>query len=95
MRCPVRSAPPAVPACDVRLFRALHPYDRDTPIRIFLQKGWSLRLRCFDCGRIVEWIPPQLLERFAGRFDATRANLAQRAVCGSRHAVRAALACTP
>ncbi|HEX4184193.1 MAG TPA: hypothetical protein VHY34_13140 [Caulobacteraceae bacterium] len=82
MRRRSSSAPtPPRPERDVRIFRALHPYDRDESIRLFLQKGWSLRLQCFDCGRIVEWTPPMLLDQFGGRLDVTLADLAPRATC--------------
>ena len=59
-------------------------FDMDMPrdtIRLYLEKGWSLAVCCCDCPRIVEWTPPDLAERFAGKLDTTIAAVLARVAC--------------
>jgi hypothetical protein len=64
-----------------RLFNAVHPMMTADPLTLFLEKGWSLRLHCFDCGHMVEWSPPKLIDRFPTALGVTLGELAPRMVC--------------
>jgi hypothetical protein len=61
-------------------FRHDPQMQRDT-IRVFLENGWSLAICCINCGRMVEWTPPELLERFRDKLDLTIADLLARLAC--------------
>lgn len=81
-----RGRPPvpiATAAPTERRFIAVHPMMTANPISLFLEKGWSLRLHCFDCGREVEWTPRVLMGRFAGSYGATLGDLAPRMSCSA------------
>lgn len=64
----------------LRQFRAGGDMQRDT-IRLYLENGWSLAVCCCDCPRIVEWTPPELAERFAGKLETTIGSLVRRVAC--------------
>lgn len=53
----------------------------DDTVRTFLTNGWSLAICCRDCPRLIEWTPPELLERFGSRPDLRIADLAPRLTC--------------
>ena len=53
----------------------------DDTVRTFLTNGYSLAICCKDCPRVVEWTPPQLLERFSSKLDVGIAQLAERLSC--------------
>jgi hypothetical protein len=53
---------------------------KDT-VRTFLEKGYSLGICCRDCPRLIEWTPPELLQRFADRLDLRIADLVPRLTC--------------
>lgn len=82
-----RGRPAVAPAAGAkradRRFIAVHPMMAADPISLFLEKGWSLRLHCFDCNRELEWTPHQLLERFAGAYGVTLGDLAPRMKCSA------------
>ncbi|WP_068875988.1 MULTISPECIES: hypothetical protein [unclassified Phenylobacterium] len=50
-------------------------------VETYLKSRWSLAICCKTCERLVEWTPPMLADRFAGR-EATRiADLVPRLSC--------------
>jgi len=53
----------------------------DDTVRTYLAKGFSLAICCKDCPRLVEWTPPDLERRFAGRLGLRIADLAARLTC--------------
>ena len=53
----------------------------DDTIATYLQCGWSLAICCKACERLVEWTPPDLAERFAGREGVRVADLVPRLAC--------------
>lgn len=53
----------------------------DDTLQTFLAKGFSLAICCRACPRLIEWTPPQLLERFGSRLELRIADLAARLVC--------------
>ncbi|MDQ0462949.1 hypothetical protein QO010_000697 [Caulobacter ginsengisoli] len=63
----------------IRKFRPSY-VGRDT-IRTLLQNGYSLGICCKDCPRLIEWTPPELLERFEDRLDLRLADLVSRLAC--------------
>ena len=50
-------------------------------IRGLLEKGFSLAICCRACPRLVEWTPPQLLERFGETLDLRLVDLVPRLAC--------------
>ncbi|WP_296595513.1 hypothetical protein [Phenylobacterium sp.] len=54
----------------------------DDTVETYLAKGWSLAICCKGCARLVEWTPPQLLERFGDRPRLRIAALVERLACG-------------
>ena len=50
-------------------------------VRTFLTNGYSLAICCKDCPPVVEWTPPQLLERFSSKLDVAIAQIAERLSC--------------
>lgn len=50
-------------------------------VGVFLEEGWSLAICCKRCERLVEWTPPQLLEKFGDKIDLRIADLAPRLSC--------------
>jgi hypothetical protein len=47
----------------------------------YLENGWSLGTACKACPRLVEWTPPDLLERFGDRLELKIADLGRRLSC--------------
>ncbi len=50
-------------------------------IRDLLKDGFSLVICCKDCPRMVEWTPPELADRFAGKVDLPLIELIPRLTC--------------
>lgn len=50
-------------------------------IATFLEEGWSLAICCKACERLVEWTPPQLLDRFGAKVGLKVADLVPRLSC--------------
>ena len=50
-------------------------------VATFLEEGWSLVICCKACERLVEWTPPQLLEKFEGKVGLKVADLVPRLSC--------------
>ncbi|MEO6339628.1 MAG: hypothetical protein ABIO39_06290 [Caulobacteraceae bacterium] len=67
-------------ARQISSFRASMIGPRDT-IRAYLEKGWSLVICCKDCPRMIEWTPPELLEKFADKLGLPIADLVPRLSC--------------
>lgn len=53
----------------------------DDTIETYLAKGWSLGICCRACERLVEWTPPDLMERFGDRIGLRLAVLVERLAC--------------
>ena len=65
-----------------RALAAFHPGQAgDDTIRLYLEKGFSLVICCKVCERLVEWTPPELLERFGDKRGLQIADLAVRLMC--------------
>lgn len=67
------------PAAALKAFR-VSQVGADT-VATYLEKGWSLAICCKACARFVEWTPPDLAVRFAGRETLRIANLVPRLAC--------------
>jgi len=50
-------------------------------IETYLQKGWSLANCCKACERLVEWTPPELVQRFGDRTRLRIAAVIERLAC--------------
>jgi hypothetical protein len=50
-------------------------------IETFLTKGYSLAICCRDCHRLIEWTPPDLVEKFGDRIKLRIADLGARFTC--------------
>jgi len=50
-------------------------------VQDYLATGWSLAICCKACPRLVEWTPPELLERFGDRLGLRISDLASRLSC--------------
>jgi hypothetical protein len=68
-------------AKDLSRYRADIAVMRADTVRTFLTNGWSLAVCCCDCPRLVEWTPPELLEKFGERLDLSIADIARRIAC--------------
>jgi len=64
------------------VLQRFHPDQAGTDtVRDYLATGWSLAICCKACPRLVEWTPPELLERFGDRLGLRIADLASRLSC--------------
>ena len=54
---------------------------KDRTIRGLLDKGFSLAICCKACPRMIEWTPPELLQKFETKLDLRLADLVPRLSC--------------
>jgi hypothetical protein len=77
-----RLPPPKRPAeYLLRKWKGVTAEMRSETIRSYLVGGYALCLCCLDCPRCIQWTPPELAERFAGKLNTTIADLVGRVAC--------------
>jgi hypothetical protein len=54
---------------------------KDRTIRGLLEKRFSLAICCKACPRMIEWTPPDLLQKFETKLDLRLADLVPRLSC--------------
>lgn len=77
--------------------RAFHAgmIDPAHTVRLYLERSYSLAICCKDCGRLTEWTPADLAERFSGKEEASIRDVAPRLKCSSEPCGSTAIAVFP